>query len=264
MADLGNTAASLVTAADHEAAAWLATAAGELLLDVRRGGLADAALRAAGDRASHEWLMGQLADRFPDDAVLSEEGPEEGDGDPARLDARRVWIVDPLDGTREFSEPPRVDWAVHVALAVDGAVVAGAVALPAEGTTLSTARPPVVPGIPPRAPRILVSRSRPTEHAGRLARHIDGELVPMGSAGAKAMAVVRGQADVYAHSGGQYEWDSAAPVAVAAAAGLHVSRLDGSPLRYNQPDPWLPDLLICRRDLADAVIGLGLERHPAP
>jgi 3'(2'), 5'-bisphosphate nucleotidase len=217
--------------------------------------LAGAALKAAGDRASHEWLMTELAVRFPDDAVLSEEGKD----DPARLDSRRVWIVDPLDGTREFGEPPRVDWAVHVALAVDGVVAAGAVALPAEGTTLGTARPPVLPPAPPRAPRILVSRSRPTEHASRLARHIGGELVAMGSAGAKAMAVVRGQADVYAHSGGQYEWDSAAPVAVAAAAGLHVSRLDGSPLRYNQPNPWLPDLLICRPDLAGAIIDLDLE-----
>jgi 3'(2'), 5'-bisphosphate nucleotidase len=256
---MSDAAPPLVTAAEHEAAAWLATAAGERLLDVRRGGLAEAALKTAGDRTSHEWLMAELTARFPDVAVLSEEGRD----DPIRLDARRVWIVDPLDGTREFSEPPRVDWAVHIALAVDGAVVAGAVALPAEGLTLSTARPPVLPPVPPRAPRILVSRSRPTEHANRLARHLGGELVPLGSAGAKAMAVVRGQADVYAHSGGQYEWDSAAPVAVAAAAGLHVSRLDGSPLRYNQRDPWLPDLLICRPDLADAVIGLGLERPPA-
>jgi 3'(2'), 5'-bisphosphate nucleotidase len=138
--------------------------------------------------------------------------------------------------------------------------VAGAVALPGLGATLSTARPPVVPPAPRRPPRVLVSRTRPTEHARRLARHLGGELVAMGSAGAKAMSVVRGEADVYAHSGGQYEWDSAAPVAVAAAAGLHVSRLDGSPLRYNQPDPWLPDVLICRPELAPAIVDLGLER----
>ena len=246
----------LVTATDHDAAERLATAAGELLLEVRQRGLEGAALKAAGDRASHEWLIAELTARFPDDAVLSEEGKD----DPVRLGRDRVWIVDPLDGTREFSEPPRVDWAVHVALAVEGTVVAGAVALPAAGTTLGTARPQVLPSVPPRAPRILVSRSRPTEHARLIARHLDGELVPMGSAGAKAMAVVQGQADVYAHSGGQYEWDSAAPVAVAAAAGLHVSRLDGSPLRYNQPNPWLPDLLICRPELASTIIDLGLER----
>jgi 3'(2'), 5'-bisphosphate nucleotidase len=250
------TTPALATVADHEAAVRLATAAGELLLDVRRGRQEGAALKAAGDRAAHEWLMAELTARFPDDAVLSEEGKD----DPVRLSRDRVWIVDPLDGTREFSEPPRADWAVHVALAVEGLVVAGAVALPAAGTTLGTARPPVLATIPPRAPRILVSRTRPTEHARLLARHLGGELVPMGSAGAKAMAVVQGHADVYAHSGGQYEWDSAAPVAVAAAAGLHVSRLDGSPLRYNRPDPWLPDLLICRPELADIIINLGLER----
>ncbi|QFU92530.1 3'(2'),5'-bisphosphate nucleotidase CysQ [Amycolatopsis sp. YIM 10] len=249
-------APALATAADHEAATRLATAAGELLIDVRRRGLEGRALKAAGDRASHEWLMTELAARFPGDAVLSEEGKD----NPDRLGKDRVWIVDPLDGTREFSEPPRADWAVHVALAIEGTVVAGAVALPAAGITLGTARPPALPAVKPRAPRILVSRSRPTEHARVLADQLGGELVPMGSAGAKAMAVVRGEGDVYAHSGGQYEWDSAAPVAVAAAAGLHVSRLDGSPLRYNQPDPWLPDLLICRRELAGTVIDLGLER----
>jgi 3'(2'), 5'-bisphosphate nucleotidase len=252
----GPAAHPLVTGSDHEAAARLATVAGEVLRAVRREGLEGAALKAAGDRASHEFLMAQLQARFPHDAVLSEEGRD----DPARHHRDRVWIVDPLDGTREFSEPPRTDWAVHVALVIEGAVVAGAVALPALGATLSTARPPVVPPAPRRPPRVLVSRTRPTEHARRLARHLGGELVAMGSAGAKAMSVVRGEADVYAHSGGQYEWDSAAPVAVAAAAGLHVSRLDGSPLRYNQPDPWLPDVLICRPELAPAIVDLGLER----
>ncbi|HEX7444230.1 MAG TPA: 3'(2'),5'-bisphosphate nucleotidase CysQ, partial [Acidimicrobiales bacterium] len=185
------------------------------------------------------------------DAVLSEEGRD----DPARLTAARVWIVDPLDGTREFGEPPRTDWAVHVALVVAGRPVAGAVALPALGLTLGTRpAPSPLPPLPasPYTPRVIVSRSRPPAAATWLAEHLGGELVPMGSAGAKAMAVVRGEADVYAHSGGQFEWDSCAPVAVAAAAGLHVSRLDGSPLRYNNADPYLPDLLICRRELADA------------
>ncbi|MDX2676717.1 3'(2'),5'-bisphosphate nucleotidase CysQ [Streptomyces sp. NY05-11A] len=241
---------------DHEAAEQLATAAGALLLSVRQSGVSGADLKAAGDRASHEFLMRELHSRFPNDAVLSEEGAD----DPARLGSRRVWIVDPLDGTREFAEPPRDDWAVHVALVVDGVLAAGAVALPGLGITLGTAGPPVVPAGVCRAPRVLVSRTRPTEHACLLADRLDGVLAPMGSAGAKAMAVVRGEADVYAHSGGQYEWDSAAPAAVAQAAGLHVSRLDGSPLHYNQPDPWLPDLLICRPELAAAVLDLGLER----
>ena len=243
------------TAADHDLAAELATASGELLLQVRGEGLEGKELKDAGDLRSHEHLMAALAERAPDDGVLSEEGAD----DHARLEKRRVWIVDPLDGTREFSELDRSDWAVHVALAIDGVVVAGAVALPALGHTFSTADVATVPTVD-RPPRILVSRTRPTEHASLIAERLGGELWPMGSAGAKAMAVVRGEADVYAHSGGQYEWDSAAPVAVAQAAGLHVSRLDGSPLRYNQPNPWLPDLLICRPELAERVLALGLPK----
>lgn len=243
------------TAADHQAAAELASAAGELLLDVRKRGLEGRALKDAGDQESQAFLAAALRRRFPDDAVFSEEAVD----DPVRLTSSRVWVVDPLDGTREFSEPPRSDWAVHVALVIDNTAVVGAVALPALGVTLSTAAPPTVPAAGSRRPRILVSRTRPTEHARLLAERLGGELVPMGSAGAKAMAVVRGDADVYAHSGGQYEWDSAAPVAVAAAAGLHTSRLDGSPLRYNQADPYLPDLLVCRPELIDAVLSLGLE-----
>jgi 3'(2'), 5'-bisphosphate nucleotidase len=165
-----------------------------------------------------------------------------------------VWIVDPLDGTREYGEVPRTDWAVHVALVVDGRPVAGAVALPARGLTLATRPPPPPPPAWHGPPRVVVSRSRPPAEARRMAEALGGELVPCGSAGAKAMAVVLGEAEAYPHSGGQYEWDSAAPVAVAAAAGLHVSRLDGSPLEYNRPDPYLPDLLICRPELAEAVI----------
>ena len=186
----------------------------------------------------------------PDDAVLSEESVD----DHVRLQRDRVWIIDPLDGTREYNEQPREDWAVHVALAVRGTPVAGAVALPASGVVLHTGHPPVVPDRGAGRLRLVVSRTRPTAIAEQLAVALDAELVPMGSAGAKAMAVVRGDVDVYAHSGGQYEWDSCAPVAVAAAAGLHVSRLDGSPLVYNQPDPYLPDLLICRPELAARVL----------
>src|SRR5690606_26054797 len=203
-----------------------------------------------GDRRSHELLAAELAAARPEDAVLSEEGV----ADLARLRAPRVWIIDPLDGTREYGEVPRTDWAVHVALVIDGEPAAGAVALPARDRTLSTHRPPPAPPPSRGAPRLVVSRTRPPAEAARIAEALGGDLVPLGSAGAKAMAVVLGEAEVYAHSGGQYEWDSAAPVAVAKAAGLHVSRLDGSPLAYNRPDPYLPDLLVCRRDLASRVI----------
>jgi 3'(2'), 5'-bisphosphate nucleotidase len=241
---------------DAAAAAELATAAGELLVDLRRRadaeGLDQQALRAEGDRRSHDLLMRLLHERFPDDAVLS----EEGDDDPGRLRATRTWIVDPLDGTREYGMPPRDDWAVHVALVVDGAVTDAAVALPAQGVTLASdpAPPPPPPWDGPA--RVVVSQSRPPAIATAVADALGGELVSMGSAGAKAMAVVQGKVDVYVHDGGQYEWDSAAPVGVAAAAGLHVSRIDGSPLRYNRPDPWLPDLLICRPELAERVLEL--------
>jgi 3'(2'), 5'-bisphosphate nucleotidase len=241
-----------VTAADDDSiASALATAAGELLLEVRAQDFPDVADRkAAGDAEAHRFLLDHLAAARPDDAVLSEEGAD----DPIRLVSSRVWIVDPLDGTREFSELGRTDWAVHVALWERGELVAGAVALPAESLTLGTAAAPAVPARPDGPLRLAVSRSRPPALADQLAARLDAELVPMGSAGAKAMAVVRGLADAYVHGGGQYEWDSAAPVAVARAAGLHASRLDGAPLRYNQPDPWLPDLLICRPELADELL----------
>jgi 3'(2'), 5'-bisphosphate nucleotidase len=240
-----------VASSDGDLAASLATAAGRLLLEVRsRSFRDDAARKGAGDAESHRFLAAELARLRPDDAVLSEEGAD----DVTRLDARRVWIVDPLDGTREFAEPARSDWAVHVALWEQGELTAGAVALPALGTTLSTARPPTLPAPAGGPLRLLVSRTRPPALVEELARVLGGELVPMGSAGAKTMAVVRGEADVYVHGGGQYEWDSAAPVAVARAAGLHTSRLDGSALAYNQPRPWLPDLLVCRPELADRLI----------
>ena len=203
-----------------------------------------------GDRAAHVHLLDLLTREAPGDAVLSEEGRD----DLARLKTERVWIVDPVDGTREFSEPGRSDWAVHVALAIDGEAVAGAVALPARGLTLGTDPPPAPRPAYDGEPRILVSRSRPPAQARLIQESLGGRLVPMGSAGAKAMAVVLGEADVYAHAGGQYEWDNAAPAAVAEAAGLHVSKIDGSPLRYNSRDPWVPDLLVCRPHLADAAL----------
>jgi len=250
---------------DHALAAWLAAQAGEVLLRVRGEGLEGRELKDAGDLAAHELLMGLLAEHRPDDAVLSE---EEHRGTTSRHDRRtsdRVWIIDPLDGTREFSEPPRDDWAVHVALwqrAADGDggdLVAGAVAQPGLGTTFHTGRPPVVPPASVDHPRIVASRSRPPAFVQALVEHLGGELVPMGSAGAKVMAVTRDVADAYVHAGGQYEWDSAAPVAVARAAGLFTSRVDGSPLRYNQDDVMLPDLVVCRPELAEPILAFVRE-----
>lgn len=242
---------------DHELAARLATRAGDLLLDVRAD-YADAPAaerKAAGDKQSHDFLMAELAKMVPADSVLSEEATADERADPARLSAERVWIVDPLDGTREFSELGRDDWAVHVALWSAGELVAGAVALPAQNTTLST--PEVAAPRPfDGPPRVVVSRTRPPAVALSVREALDGTLVEMGSAGAKVAAVIRGVADVYVHAGGQYEWDSAAPVAVARAAGLHTSRIDGSRLVYNSADPTLPDLIVCRPELAERVLAV--------
>jgi 3'(2'), 5'-bisphosphate nucleotidase len=242
---------------DHELAARLAAQAGELLLGVRAE-LANATAeerKAAGDKRSHDLLMAALSAERPADEVLSEEGRD----DPARLTASRVWIVDPLDGTREFSELGREDWAVHVALWQDGALGAGAVALPAQGVTLATPDVPPPPPTPAK-PRIVVSRTRPPAIALQVRDALDGELVEMGSAGAKVASVVQGLSDVYVHAGGQYEWDSAAPVAVARAAGLHTSRIDGSPLVYNRADTLLPDLIVCRLEYAEAVLRVTASR----
>jgi 3'(2'), 5'-bisphosphate nucleotidase len=235
---------------DQRLARELAESAGRVLVDLRRNGaLVGDDLRSAGDQRAQHHLAERLAEARPDDAVLSEEAAD----DLARLDADRVWIIDPLDGTREYGEPGRDDWAVHVALWVEGELAAGAVALPAVGVVYGTDEPPRVP---PRGDRLRVvtSRTRRPPETERIAAALGAEMVLMGSAGAKAMAVVRGEADVYAHAGGQYQWDSAAPVAVAAAAGLHVSRLDGSALVYNRAELALPDLLVCRPELAAACL----------
>ncbi len=237
---------------DHTVAGELAEEAGQLLVKLRaEHGFADhRGLRDAGDRGAHEVLMSSLSGYRPADAVLSEEGKD----DLARLAADRVWIVDPLDGTREYAEEGRDDWAVHVALWERGELVAGAVALPAQGRTLTTADPPSWPPSPREVPRIAVSRTRPPELVTELATELGAELVPMGSAGAKIAAVLLGDVDAYVHGGGQYEWDSAAPVAVARAAGVHASRLDGSALTYNEPDPLLPDILVSHPMLAPTLL----------
>jgi 3'(2'), 5'-bisphosphate nucleotidase len=265
--------------ADHALARDLAAEAGRRLLELRaRGGEPDL-LRKAGDRLSHEFLTAALADHRPGDVVLSEEGAD----DPARLTANRVWIVDPLDGTREFGEAGRTDWAVHVALwersdtSDSGDLTAGAVALPAQDQVLSTApgerrqwstgaamTTPMVPRGGDGRVRIVVSRTRAPRFVRNISDLIDAELVPLGSAGAKVAAVVCGEADAYVHAGGFYEWDTAAPVAVARAAGYHASRIDGSPLAYNQANLWMPDILVCRPALAGTLLQAIREVSNAP
>ncbi|QJR04312.1 3'(2'),5'-bisphosphate nucleotidase CysQ [Sphingobium yanoikuyae] len=237
---------------DADLAAHLAETAGRLLLEVRASGLFSAqALGKAGDQTANQFLVHALKEQRAEDGLLSEEMACDG----ARLQHSRVWIVDPVDGTREYGEA-RADWAVHVGLAIDGVPTIGAVALPGhdDGIVLRTDQPRVVPPAPEKL-RMVVSRTRPAPQAVAVAEALGAELVPMGSAGAKAMAVILGQADIYLHAGGQYEWDSCAPAAVALAHGLHASRIDGSPLIYNQEDTYMPDLLICRHEHADMVLG---------
>ena len=242
---------------DEQLAERLAAAAGAILLDLRaRGDLAGKALGQAGDQQANAILCREIRAARPADALLSEEEKD----NPTRCGQSRVWIVDPLDGTREYGEG-RDDWAVHVALAIDGIATVGAVALPGLGVTLTSGAPVALQ--PANQPlRMLVSRTRPAAEAVFVAERLGAELLAMGSAGAKAMAVVRGEADVYLHTGGQYEWDNCAPVAVAQAAGLHASRIDGSPIRYNNADTYLPDLLICRKELADEVLRFAAEFSP--
>ena len=236
---------------DAALAAHLAEAAGRILLDVRASGMFEGkALGKAGDEAANKFLVNALRQQRPDDGLLSEEEKDNHE----RLGKSRVWIVDPVDGTREYGEE-RSDWAVHVGLAIDGAATIGAVALPGlDGGIVLRTDQAIEVSEAGEIPRLVVSRTRPASEAVAVAKAIGGDLVPMGSAGAKAMAVVRGEAEIYLHSGGQYEWDSCAPVAVAKAHGLHCSRIDGTPLRYNQSDTYLPDLLIRREEWAERVL----------
>ncbi|WP_391562211.1 3'(2'),5'-bisphosphate nucleotidase CysQ [Novosphingobium sp.] len=237
---------------DAQLAAHLAKVAGRILSEVRGAGVfAGKALGKAGDQTANQFLVHAIREQRPDDGLLSEEEKDNFE----RLAHSRVWIIDPVDGTREFGEG-RSDWAVHVGLAIDGVASVGAVGLPGLGLVLcSDVAQPLPPA--PQRPRMLVSRTRPAREALAVAKAIGADLVEMGSAGAKAMAVLRGEAEIYLHTGGQFEWDSCAPVAVAAAHGLHVSRVDGSPLVYNQPDTYMPDLLICRPEWAAQVIALA-------
>lgn len=236
---------------DHELAAHLAQITGKLLLNVRASGvLSGNALGKAGDETANLFLCHAIRAQRPDDGLLSEEEKDNLE----RLSKSRVWIIDPVDGTREYGEE-RTDWAVHVALAIDGKAKIGAVALPGLGLLLRSDQPQGIPEAP-AAPRMVVSRTRPAKEALDVAEKIGAELIPMGSAGAKAMAIVRGEAEIYLHTGGQFEWDSCAPAAVAAAYGLHVSRIDGSPMVYNQADVYMPDLLICRAEWAEQILAL--------
>ncbi len=247
-----------MTELEHETdaalAVRLATQAGRGLVGLRQRLVEQGAppwqVMDGGDTASQRFLADELGRLRPDDAVLSEEGLE----DPRRFGGGRVWIIDPLDGTREYGEPDRVDWAVHVALWAGGSFVAGAVSLPAMDLVFATDPPPVLPPPTRDRPRLVTSRNRAPYAAALVAHALDADAVRLGSAGAKAMSVVNGDADIYVHDGGMYQWDSAAPAAVALSAGLHASRIDGSPLVYNARDPWLPDLLICRQELADRVL----------
>ena len=236
---------------DAELAAHLAQVAGKLLLDVRAAGLLTGqALGKAGDQSANAFLVAAIREHRPNDGLLSEEEKDNAE----RLTKSRVWIIDPVDGTREYGEE-RTDWAVHVALTIDGRPEIGAVALPALDLVLRTDQPQPLPAAA-SIPRMVVSRTRPAKEALMVAKAIGAELIPMGSAGAKAMAIVRGEAEIYLHTGGQYEWDSCAPAAVAMAHGLHISRVDGSPLIYNQADVYMPDLLICRPEWAERVLEL--------
>lgn len=241
---------------DTTLAGTLAAEAAELLIDLRGSDLTGKALGKEGDQRANHLLLSRLAELRPDDTVLSEESAD----NKARLTAQRVWIIDPLDGTREYVRTGHIDWAVHVALWERGDLTVGAVSLPALGVTYTSAPEPIPSAVgllgarTDDRPRVVVSGSRPPTFSEAVAAALGGELVSLGSAGAKAMAVVRGEADAYVHAGGLHEWDTAAPVAVARAHGLWCGRIDGSDLSYNRDELFQPDLVVCRPEVKEAIL----------
>ena len=239
---------------DQQLASRIATQAGIMLVELRDElaieGIHYWDLKDEGDVAGHRYIMSALTAARPDDVILSEEAAD----NRKRLSAERVWIIDPIDGTNEFAEHPRHDWAIHIALWESGELTAASVALPTLGITFDASPAAVVPPSTRAKPLLVTSRSRNPYCAVMVANALGCDVARLGSAGAKAMAVVMGEADIYVHDGGMYQWDSAAPSAVAKAAGLHVSRIDGSPLKYNQESLWLPDFLVCRTELAEPAL----------
>lgn len=226
----------------------LAQGSGEILKGIRGVGLLrDKELAQAGDELAQNWIARVLAQHRPDDGFYPRR---------PRIIPRgcRKTSVDcrPARWHKEFATG-RQDWAVHIALVEDGVPLHAAVGLPDLGVVFRSSEVRAVSG--PFSRRIVVSRNRPPEIADYVGKHMDLQTVRLGSAGAKAMKVLLGDVDAYIHSGGQYEWDQAAPVGVAQAAGLHVSRLDGSQHQFNRADTYIPDLLICRKELADDMLG---------
>ena len=239
---------------DQQLASRVATEAGAMLVELRDELVAEGIhywdLKDEGDVAGHRYIMSALTSARPDDVILSEEAAD----NRRRLSAERVWIIDPIDGTNEFAEHPRHDWAIHIALWESGELTAASVALPTLGITFDASPAAVVPPSTREKPLLVTSRSRNPYCAVMVANALGCDVARLGSAGAKAMAIVMGEADIYVHDGGMYQWDSAAPAAVAKAAGLHVSRIDGSELKYNQESLWLPDFLVCRIELAEPAL----------
>jgi 3'(2'), 5'-bisphosphate nucleotidase len=243
-----------VSETDQQLASRVATEAGAMLVELRNELVAEGIhywdLKDEGDVAGHRYIMSALTAARPDDVILSEEAAD----NRRRLNAERVWIIDPIDGTNEFAEHPRHDWAIHIALWEAGELTAASVALPTLGVTFDASPAAVVPPSTRARPLLVTSRSRNPYCAVMVANALGCDVARLGSAGAKAMAIVMGEADIYVHDGGMYQWDSAAPSAVAKAAGLHVSRIDGSPLEYNKESLWLPDFLVCRTELAEPAL----------
>jgi 3'(2'), 5'-bisphosphate nucleotidase len=243
-----------VSETDQQLASRVATEAGAMLVELRDELVAEGIhywdLKDEGDVAGHRYIMSALTAARPDDVILSEEAAD----NRRRLSAKRVWIIDPIDGTTEFAEHPRHDWAIHIALWEAGELTAASVALPTLRVTFDASPAAVVPPSTRAKPLLVTSRSRNPYCAVMVANALGCDVARLGSAGAKAMAIVMGEADIYVHDGGMYQWDSAAPSAVAKAAGLHVSRIDGSPLKYNQESLWLPDFLVCRTEFAEPAL----------